>query len=70
MVLYAQLLVLTTGYHLVTGHKITRSLIRLLYIPEEALYVMKERKAYSIEATLLVEMKRRLKCEVNLANPN
>jgi len=31
---------------------------------------MKERKAYSTEAFLLAERERRLKCEVNLANPN
>jgi len=31
---------------------------------------MKERKAYSIEATLLVEIETRLKCKANLANPN
>jgi len=31
---------------------------------------MKERKAYSTKAILLVERERRLKCKVILANPN
>jgi len=31
---------------------------------------MKERKAYSIEAILLPKRQRRMKCEVNLPNPN
>jgi len=33
---------------------------------EEALYVMKEKE----KAILLAERERRLKCEVNLKNPN
>ena len=68
-VLYAQVLVLTVSCHLVSWRKITRSSIQLLWILEEALCVMKERKAYSTEATLLAERKRSLKCKVDLANP-
>ena len=68
MVLYAQVLVLTAGCHLVNWRKITRSSSQLLWIPEEALYVMKERKAYSTETTLIAEGKN-TECNVNLANP-
>ena len=58
MMSYAQVLVLTAGCHLVSWRNITRSLSQLLWIPEEALYVMKEMKAYSTEATLIAERKK------------
>ena len=44
IVLYAQVLVLTVGCHLVSWCKITRSSSQLLWILEEALYVMKGKK--------------------------
>jgi len=57
-VLYAQVIVLTVGCCLVSWRKIARSSRQLLWIPEEALGVMIERKAYSTEATLIAEKKK------------
>ena len=56
--LYAQVLVLTAGCHLVSRRKITRSSSQILWIPEEALYVMKGEKDYSIDATLTAERRK------------
>jgi len=56
-VLYAQVLVLTVGYHLVSQRKITKSSSRILWILEEALFVMKGKRDYSTDAILLAERK-------------
>ena len=69
MVLYAQVLVLTARCHLVSWRKITRSSSQIIWIPEEALNVMKEGKAYSIEAILLAKIERRLECKAKPSKP-
>jgi len=43
---------------LVSRHKITRSSSQLLWIPEEALYVMKGKKDYSIDDVLTEERRK------------
>ena len=55
--MYAQVLVLTIGCHLVIRRKIIRSSSQLLWILEEALFFMKGKRDYSTDAILLAERK-------------
>ena len=55
--LYAQVLVLTAGCHLVSRRKITRSSSQLIWIPEEDLYEIEGKRDYSTDAILLAKRK-------------
>ena len=56
--MYAQVVVLTASCHLVSQYKITRISSQLLWILEEALYVIKRGKDYSIDTTLTIERRK------------